>query len=234
MLKVFTHINVVSAKWPSWGTKRDSSKGFKYGLFWALSWNLSFFTIYSQICGKTCICLHRLARLNAERQVQVRILPGTQLSRKILVTCSICNVCTVCMLVPSPQEKSQQMKNIFTKTWRKDGTLAEERLLTKMYRPAAKAKVCGRILQDCTCTLSLMYLYRPYSVEAIRRMLNCSQVLDESDSQLIPLSGEAVQARQSTFAGIVSILNSLACRYGYSAELAYLSRVLLKLPLQGW
>jgi hypothetical protein len=33
------------------------------------------------------------------------------------------------MLVPSPQVKSQQMKNVFTKTWRNDGELAGERLL---------------------------------------------------------------------------------------------------------
>jgi hypothetical protein len=38
-------------------------------------------------------------------------------------------------------------------------------------------------------------------------------------SQLTPLSGVAVQARQSTLAGTVSILCSLAGRYGHSAEL---------------
>jgi hypothetical protein len=49
-------------------------------------------------------------------------------------------------------------------------------------------------------------------------------------TQLIPLSGVAVQARQSTQAGTVSILCSLAGRCGYSAELAWLSKVRLKLP----
>ncbi len=39
-------------------------------------------------------------------------------------------------------------------------------------------------------------------------------------SQLIPISGVAVQARQSMEAGTVSILCSLAGRYGYSAEQA--------------
>ncbi len=57
-------------------------------------------------------------------------------------------------------------------------------------------------------------------------------VLDEPYSQLIPHCGVAVQARQSTSAGTVSILCSLAGRYGYSAELAELSTVRLKLPLQ--
>jgi hypothetical protein len=42
-------------------------------------------------------------------------------------------------------------------------------------------------------------------------------VSDEPYSQLIPLSGVVLQARQ---AGTVSILCSLAARYGYSAELA--------------
>jgi hypothetical protein len=58
-------------------------------------------------------------------------------------------------------------------------------------------------------------------------------VLKEPFSQLNPLSGVAVQARQSTQAGsgTVYILCSLAGRYGYSAELAYLSKVRLKLPL---
>jgi hypothetical protein len=41
-------------------------------------------------------------------------------------------------------------KRFFTKTWRKDEALAEERLLKTMYRPAAKAKVCGRVVQDYT------------------------------------------------------------------------------------
>ncbi len=45
-------------------------------------------------------------------------------------------------------------------------------------------------------------------------------VLDEAYGQLIPLSGVAVQARQSTEAGNVIILCSLAGRYGYSAERA--------------
>jgi hypothetical protein len=50
-------------------------------------------------------------------------------------------------------------------------------------------------------------------------------VLDEPNSQLNPLSGVAVQARQSTVhrleqAGTVSILGSLAGRYGYSAKRA--------------
>jgi hypothetical protein len=55
-----------------------------------------------------------------------------------------------------------------------------------------------------------------------RRQLPSSlaRVLDEPHSQLIPLSGVAVQARQSTKAGTVSILCSLAGRYDYSAELA--------------
>ncbi len=53
-------------------------------------------------------------------------------------------------------------------------------------------------------------------------------VLDELYSQLTPLSGVAVQARQSN----VSILRCLAGRYGYSAERAQLSKVRLKLPLQ--
>ncbi len=45
-------------------------------------------------------------------------------------------------------------------------------------------------------------------------------VLDESYSQLTPLSGVTVQARQSTKAGTVSILCSLAGQYGYSAKKA--------------
>jgi hypothetical protein len=45
-------------------------------------------------------------------------------------------------------------------------------------------------------------------------------VLGEPYSQLLPLSGVAVQARQSTQAGTVSILCSLVGRYGYYAELA--------------
>ncbi len=53
-------------------------------------------------------------------------------------------------------------------------------------------------------------------------------VLDEQYSQRTPLSGVAVQARQSTEAGRVSILCSLAGRYGYSAEPAYLNKVRLK------
>jgi hypothetical protein len=46
------------------------------------------------------------------------------------------------------------------------------------------------------------------------------------------VSGVAVQARQSTLAGTVSILCSLAGRYGYSAELVQLSRVRQNFPLQ--
>ncbi len=42
-------------------------------------------------------------------------------------------------------------------------------------------------------------------------------VLNEPYSQLTPLSGVAVQARQSTKAGTVSSLCSLVGRYGYSA-----------------
>jgi hypothetical protein len=48
-------------------------------------------------------------------------------------------------------------------------------------------------------------------------------VLDEPYNHLAPLSGVAVQARQSTKAGTVSILCSLAgaaVRYGYSPERA--------------
>ncbi len=45
-------------------------------------------------------------------------------------------------------------------------------------------------------------------------------VLDEPFRQLTPLSRVAVQARQFTLAGTVSIICSLAGRYGYSAELA--------------
>jgi hypothetical protein len=45
-------------------------------------------------------------------------------------------------------------------------------------------------------------------------------VLDEPYNHLAPLSGVAVQARQSTKAGTVSILRSLAVRYGYSPERA--------------
>ncbi len=45
-------------------------------------------------------------------------------------------------------------------------------------------------------------------------------VLDEPYSQLTQLSVVAVQPRQPTLAGTVSILCSLAGRYGYSAELA--------------
>ncbi len=51
-------------------------------------------------------------------------------------------------------------------------------------------------------------------------------LLDEPYSQL---SGVAVQARQSTFAGTVSILCSLAGRYVYSAERAF-SKARLKQP----
>ncbi len=47
-------------------------------------------------------------------------------------------------------------------------------------------------------------------------------VLDEPFSQLIPLCGVSVQARQSTYAGTVSILSTLAGQHGgYSAELSY-------------
>ncbi len=45
-------------------------------------------------------------------------------------------------------------------------------------------------------------------------------VLDKLYSWLTTLSGVAVQARQSTWAGTVSIPCSMAGRYGYSAELA--------------
>jgi hypothetical protein len=45
-------------------------------------------------------------------------------------------------------------------------------------------------------------------------------VLDEPFSQLTPLSGGAVPACQSTFAGTVSNLCSLEVRQGYSAERA--------------
>ncbi len=45
-------------------------------------------------------------------------------------------------------------------------------------------------------------------------------VLDKPYSQLIPLSGVAVQARQSTLTGTGSILCSLAGQYGNSAEWA--------------
>jgi hypothetical protein len=49
-------------------------------------------------------------------------------------------------------------------------------------------------------------------------------VLDESYSQLIPLSGEAVQSRPASLQrlepGTVSILCSLEGRYGFSAERA--------------
>jgi hypothetical protein len=45
-------------------------------------------------------------------------------------------------------------------------------------------------------------------------------VLDEPYSQLIPLSGVAVQARKSSWTGIVSNFCSLEGRYGYCAELA--------------
>ncbi len=65
-------------------------------------------------------------------------------------------------------------------------------------------------------------------------------VLDEPYSQLSPLSGVAVQARQSTVHRLehndqcpLSILCSPAGRYGgYSAERAQLSKVRLKLPAQ--
>jgi hypothetical protein len=63
------------------------------------------------------------------------------------------------------------------------------------------------------------------------RESSVAEVLDEPYSQLTPLSGVAVQARQSTYAGTMSILCSLAGRYSYPAELAYLSKVRLKLPL---
>jgi hypothetical protein len=45
-------------------------------------------------------------------------------------------------------------------------------------------------------------------------------VINEPYSQLIHLSVIAVQAGQSTLAGPVSIICSLAGQYGYSAELA--------------
>ncbi len=57
-------------------------------------------------------------------------------------------------------------------------------------------------------------------------------VLDEPFSQLTLLTGVAVQAGQSTWAVTVSILCSLTGRYGYSAKLAQLSKVRLKLTLQ--
>ncbi len=56
-------------------------------------------------------------------------------------------------------------------------------------------------------------------------------VLDEPYSQLTPVNGAAVQAGQSTQAGTVSILCSLAGRYGHSVERANLSKVRVKLPL---
>jgi hypothetical protein len=103
------------------------------------------------------------------------LAPHTQIRGKILVTCSICNVCTVCMLVPSPQEKSQQMKNVFTKTWRNDGELAGEKLLkgTALLPRQRFVAVSYRTVY----TLShVQYLYSLYSVEAIRRTMNCTQV----------------------------------------------------------
>jgi hypothetical protein len=55
-------------------------------------------------------------------------------------------------------------------------------------------------------------------------------VLDEPYSQLTPLSGVAVQARQTTKAGTVSRLSYVAWRAGMATPL--LSKVRLKLPLQ--
>ena len=48
-------------------------------------------------------------------------------------------------------------------------------------------------------------------------------VLDEPYSQLSPLSGVAVQARQSTKAGAVSILQYVAWRAGMTTPLSGLS-----------
>jgi hypothetical protein len=74
----------------------------------------------------------------------------------------------------------------------------------------------------------ILYIYKRVffvvpRIPLCQRMLgeeSVAGVLDELYSQLTPLSGVAAQARQSTSAGTVSILCSLAGRYGYSAERA--------------
>jgi hypothetical protein len=79
-----------------------------------------------------------------------------------------------------------------------EGWSIRGREASKRYSPAAQAKVCCRIAQDCTVyTLSYVsippVLRRSHSADAV------AGVLDEPYSQLIPLSGVAVQAaRQST------------------------------------
>jgi hypothetical protein len=78
--------------------------------------------------------------------------------------------------------------------------------------------------QFCVC---LRYGY-PWASEETKD----TKVQSKFNSQLIPFSDVAVQARQSTKAGTMPILCSLAGRHGYSAELAELSKVRLKLPLQ--
>ncbi len=66
-----------------------------------------------------------------------------------------------------------------------------------------------------------LYLANSQRVESSPLHFPVAGVLDEPYIQLTPLSGVAVEARQSTQAGTVSILCSLAGRYGYSTELAY-------------
>ncbi len=59
-----------------------------------------------------------------------------------------------------------------------------------------------------------------YPQDQMKR-ISVAGALDEPYSQLTPLSGVVVQARQSTKARTaVSSLCSLVGRYGYSAELA--------------
>ncbi len=87
------------------------------------------------------------------------------------------------------------------------------------------------VRRDRTCRVSS---YPPHSRSRAERpglQSPVAGVLDEPFSRVTSLSGVAVQARLSTQAGTVSILCGLAGRYGYSDELAQLSKVRLKLPL---
>ncbi len=69
-------------------------------------------------------------------------------------------------------------------------------------------------LSQLWCTLEGRSMMRNTPITIIQPAV--AEVLDKPYSQLTPLSGVAVQARQST----VFLLCNLAGRYGYSAERA--------------
>ncbi len=79
--------------------------------------------------------------------------------------------------------------------------------------PTRHCTICVHIeVNDAVVRIGLVIFSLRY--RSFARILPVAGVLDEPYSQLIPHSRVAVQARQSTKAVIVSILCSLAGRYG--------------------